>query len=123
MPANDLVKTLAGVATLAIGLTLSGAALSESLTLSDGTFSALDADGDGRVSPEEFSYFSGYAFGDMDADKNGLLGPDEVSPHLDAEAFKLLDKDGNGAVSPQEFSQQMSADFKSADRDGDGFLN
>lgn len=99
------------------------APLAQQAGLNESHLNALDKDGDGAISKEEFSTFSDFAFEKMDDNGDGSLSPDEVDDHVIGDAFDMLDDDGNGVVSEQEFMDQMNDDFTTSDKDGDGILN
>lgn len=109
-------------ALITVCIVASGSAIAKE-KLHDGHLSALDKDGDGAVSREEYSTFSNFAFNTMDIDGSTSLTLAEVTPHLDAKTFKKLDTDGNGQISSGELSNQMMQDFDAADLDNDGLLN
>ena len=74
-------------------------------------FSAVDLDGDGRVSLDEFLERMGFAFRQMDVDGNGVLEPHEQ--HIpDAPRITLA-----------EHEARFSAQFRRQDANGDGFLS
>lgn len=60
------------------------------------TFRLIDADGDGRISAEEFLRLM------------HMLG-DKLSPEAAAEAVRLLDADGDGQVTLAEFAGYLDA--------------
>ncbi|MDY0021095.1 EF-hand domain-containing protein [Arenimonas caeni] len=74
-------------------------------------FSAVDLDGDGRVSLPEFLERMGFAFRQMDVDGNGVLEPHEQ--HIpDAPRITLA-----------EHEARFSAQFHRQDANGDGYLS
>ena len=84
----------------------------------------MDANGDGRVSREEWSA----AFDRRDANQDGVLTPEEIraggraaaNPY--AERFESLDRDRDGYVSRAEWPLEP-ASFDRVDRDADGRLS
>lgn len=60
------------------------------------TFHLIDANGDGRISAEEFVRLM------------GILG-DDISPEAAAEAVRRLDADGDGQVTLEEFAGYLDA--------------
>lgn len=80
-------------------------------------FQALDSDGNGQLSPEEFSrehrqavrksLMRSRAFEHMDADHNGELSRSEFPARI--ARLKELDADGNGEVSRDELRDGMRA--------------
>ena len=71
----------------------------------------MDADGDDRVSLEEYQAWMGYAFERMDANRDGLLTADEL-PGGEGETISLA-----------EHRESLAAMFRRQDADGDGFLS
>ncbi|SES35983.1 EF hand [Tranquillimonas rosea] len=114
-----------GKSILALAITMAAAvpAAAQTGTLDGSNLAALDTNGDGAVSQEEFAVFVNAAFQQMDTNGDGSLTEAELDPHLTTDSIATLDTDGNGVVSPQEFSTRMSQDFAAADQDGDGMLN
>ncbi|AWL41674.1 MULTISPECIES: EF-hand domain-containing protein [Streptomyces] len=106
-----------------------------------------DADGDGRVSRQEFitvmerevtspEHFEGAVMAIIDAlmnaldtDRDGVLSRDEyvrmydalgIPPQRSGEAFTRLDLDGNGVISREEFRSAVSDFYLSTDPDAPG---
>ncbi len=108
---------------LPVLIAVAAPAFAEDLTMDVTDLAALDENGDGVVSKEEFDAFTGFAFETIDKDGSGDLSPDEVDDFVIGDAFDMLDDDGNGVVSISEFSAEMEGDFATADQDGDGAIN
>jgi hypothetical protein len=76
----------------------------------------MDADGDRRVSPEEYRDWLSYAFDGMDRNRDGVLTPDEqpggrgnlvtrADHHIRiAERFRRQDRNRDGFLDAQELS-------------------
>lgn len=87
---------------------------------------AMDTDGNGKISFDEFHAPDKDPFTQFDQDGDGSLNLDEMKESMAQKAHKKLerrfakmDKDGNGVVTRDEMRRQM---FDRMDRDGDGFL-
>ncbi len=71
----------------------------------------MDADGDGRVSADEYVDWMSYAFLRMDRDGDGVLAADEQPG-------------GRGAAITREaYRQRLAARFRRQDANGDGWLD
>jgi Ca2+-binding EF-hand superfamily protein len=81
------------------------------------SFDVLDADGDGKITKEEYSK----GFDLIDQDKDGFITEVEFKSVSSCwiVTVKLLDKDGDGKISRSEWD----AGFALFDRDGDGKIN
>lgn len=91
-------------------------------------FKALDADGDGAVSKEEFQ--AGHKdrpgmFTMLDADGDGAVSQEEFVNRREARRqarFKTLDRDSDGKLTQEEYSEHLAQVFESMDDDDDGKL-
>lgn len=71
----------------------------------------MDADGDGRVSQNEYLDWMSYAFDARDSNRDGMLAPDELPG-------------GKGrAITRQQHRERLAATFKKQDVDRDGSLS
>jgi len=71
----------------------------------------MDRDGDGRVSPDEYLAWMGYAFERMDRNGDGVLSPEEQPG-------------GKGRPLTLEAHRQRLAErFRRQDANGDGYLD
>ena len=78
---------------------------------SSSSFQDMDADNDGRLSPEEW----GDAFDQIDTDDSGFISEDEWdNPHFD-----ILDDDEDGLISEKEWGEG----FDILDANDDGFIS
>jgi hypothetical protein len=98
---------------------------------------AMDKDGDGTVSKQEFTAYMEAQFDKADPDHDGLLDKNEMGllrknlgiaeSSSNSSGPKLwvttMDKDRDGTVSKQEFTAYMQAQFDKADTDHDGTLD
>ena len=117
-------KKLSSSFVLMIALALPPLTLNaQEIALGEDALRALDTDGDDRISKEEWSAFTTFAFGAMDGDSNGTLGMGDVDPHLVTEDFQTLDANNDGVVTRTEFEKRMQIDFDAADRNGNGFID
>lgn len=100
-------------------------------------FDQLDADGDGKLTPEELEAMGpGKAFSEADADGDGQLSGDELTAFSDAREqqrkemrqqmmLKRMDTNEDGQLSLDELQARgpgREEMFKSLDKDGDGVL-
>lgn len=89
------------------------------------TFESRDADGDGRLSPEEFGGQVA-RFQRLDSDGDGVVLRDELGDGKHAERkerlFDRLDKDHDGRLTSDEIEASRIERFQRLDADGDGFL-
>lgn len=78
---------------------------------SSSSFQDMDADNDGRISPEEWDD----AFDQIDTDDSGFISEDEWdNPHFD-----ILDADDDGLISEREWGEG----FDILDANDDGFIS
>jgi hypothetical protein len=82
-------------------------------------FIRMDADGDNRVTREEYLGLFVPTFPDKDTDRDGKLAPEEF-PYEGS--FKVGDADADGYLTPAEFEGMYSHQFESRDRNRDGFV-
>jgi Ca2+-binding EF-hand superfamily protein len=91
----------------------------------DDRFSDLDANGDGRISGQEW-HGDPRVFGTLDADRNGSLSRTELlgagEDEVPADLFASLDINRDGRVMPNEWHWSR-ASFDRRDRSGDGALS
>lgn len=123
----------AGASLSLAGLTLAGPALAgEPL---NGGLARIDKDGDGKVSPAEWTTERAGLFKKLDADRDGKLTLDEITqfylkaaPADDPKTQKRIDSvtaadaDGDGKVTLAEITALADREFKARDKDGDGFI-
>lgn len=106
---------------------------------SDARFETMDADGDGKISPDEHTAAATRMFDTMDANKDGkvtaaemdaahqkLLGKKHVKSAKGemsaAEKIKIIDTNGDGMLTQDELSMAAMAMFEKMDTDQDSFL-
>jgi hypothetical protein len=73
-------------------------------------FEAVDRDGNGTITPEEF----------LRADGWSGVWPIDAGPRGRQVIFDVVDRDRDGALSKEEFTDAGAADFAASDADGDG---
>lgn len=78
------------------------------------TFEALDADGSGEITAEDFEVRRTQRFAELDADGNGSVTAEEFAGHAQAQAalraaemFARLDADGDGVISRDVLESRM----------------
>ena len=100
-------------------------------------FKAMDANHDGRLSPDEHAAGAKKMFDAMDADKDGkvtaaemdaahqkMTGKKAAANDLSsAEKIKAIDKNGDGILTADEHAAGSKAMFDRMDTDKDGFLS
>lgn len=131
------ISTLCGL-TLAAGLACAGAALASDAPKmdSDSRFQAMDTNGDGKISADEYAAGAKAMFDKMDANHDGKVtaaemdayhsgmgGSGHMSSMTSADRIKAMDADNDGAVSAAEHAADAKAKFASMDTDKDGFLS
>jgi Ca2+-binding EF-hand superfamily protein len=89
--------------------------------LHEGHLAAIDTNGDGSVSLEEYDAYGARAFQRIDVNGDRVLSPEELKEVQ--MAVEGVDSNGDGTITRQEFGQQMTADFNAADRDGNGLID
>jgi Ca2+-binding EF-hand superfamily protein len=137
---NHLKRNHFRLYTIACGLALSSIAFAAdqaSPNAADAQFKAMDANGDGRLSPAEHARGAKKMFDMMDANKDGKVtatemdaahekvtgkkaGDEELSS---AEKIKVVDKDGDGILTAGEHASGSKSMFNRMDADKDGFLS
>lgn len=121
------------VATLAL---TSGSVLAQQGAARHGnqmTFEALDADGDGEITPAEMDQFRQSRFSAVDTNGDGKLTADEIQAEAVARAaerakamIERYDTDKDGALSPAEMPGPRDGGermFKRMDLDGNGTVS
>jgi len=105
----------------------------------DARFETMDADGDGKISPDEHTAAATRMFDTMDANKDGkvtaaemdashqkLLGKKHAKSAKGemsaAEKIKIIDTNGDGVLTQDELSMAAMAMFEKMDTDQDSFL-
>lgn len=124
---------------LACALAVCSIAMAADKPPTDGAdlFKAMDANGDGRISPEEHAAGARKMFDGMDANKDRKVtaaemdaahekmtgrkaGPKDLSS---AEKIKVIDRDGDGILTAEEHASGSKAMFEKMDTDRDGFTS
>jgi len=99
-------------------------------------FATLDANGDGKISPDEMKAFGVGRVAGMDANKDGFVTKDEMKAFIVAkmtdrvnsmvdQRFAKLDPDNTGKVSLDKLEnpQREEKMFKRMDKNGDGVIS
>lgn len=99
-------------------------------------FAEVDADKDGKITPEEMQAFRAAEIAGLDADGDGLITEAELAAHITAQMSERAaemakqriaahDTDGDGALSAAEMSQPPMpvGMFGRLDADGDGAVS
>ncbi|MDC7683503.1 hypothetical protein PQU92_09465 [Asticcacaulis sp. BYS171W] len=120
---------LAGALLLAAGAANAQTALPEH-------FAKMDKDGDGKLSPAEWTRDKPQTFKKMDANGDKFADKAEVekfyvaiAPLDDPKTAKRIsgvlnaDTNGDGKVTIEELTEYSLVDFKKRDKDGDGFIS
>jgi hypothetical protein len=85
---------------------------------------AGDADGDNRLTLNEYQNMNSHVFDRLDKDDDGQMTPEEKNgKSLEAGQKLWGDKDGNGALSKSEFLATGEINFNKLDKDKDGFVS
>ena len=106
--------------------------LEEARTMRDNLFTTFDADGDGKLSPEEFDAFDEVRAADQEQMRaemcvkaGGGMGQGMGPGMMRAEGGMMRsfnDPDGDGAVSREEFVGRTAEWFAMMDQTGDGTI-
>lgn len=102
-----------------------------------GEVKMMDANGDGRISPEEHAAGAAKMFATMDADKDGKVTAAEMSSahqrvtgqkaaagqKSSAEKIQVIDGDGDGVLTAAEHEAGARTMFERMDVDRDGFVS
>lgn len=90
-------------------------------------FAALDTNGDGAVSRQEFDAMRDGHLAQADANRDGLVSYEEHKGAREAQDreqyLKRHDKDGDGRVSIGELSAKGEGHFERMDRNDDGVIS
>ena len=103
----------------------------------DAQFEAMDANGDGRLSPDEHAAGAKKMFDAMDANKDGKVTSSEMDAAQEkltgkkvsakdmssAEKIKVVDTDGDGILTAAEHASGSKTMFDRMDTDKDGFVS
>ena len=103
----------------------------------DPMWKTMDANGDGKISPEEHAAGASRMFATMDANGDGRVTAEEMAAAhgkvtgarpapgemTAAEKIKVIDTDGDGVLSAAEHTAGSKAMFDRMDTDKDGFLS
>lgn len=137
------MKTSVLTPALAVAVLLGGSVLAHAESGSDKmghgmrmqhSFEDLDADSDGRITPEEMAAHMQARFEGADADGDGALSRDELiarmterqAERIAAYADHMIerhDSDGDGMLKPDEMKAEGDGRmFKRVDADGDGAI-
>jgi Ca2+-binding EF-hand superfamily protein len=102
----------------------------------ESSFKTMDANGDGKLSPEEHAAAARRMFETMDVNKDGKVTAEEMTAaheHVTgkkaakgepsaADKIKAIDTDGDGAISVEEHAAGARKMFELMDADKDGFV-
>ena len=126
MPARYMRPSL-----LLLALLPAGAALAQATTPREAQFARMDADGDGRVTLDEYRDAAKAAFDALDADHNYGVDAAELEaaqPQRDgelsaAQRIALVDGNDDGVLTADENRVAVEADFERIDANGDDALD
>jgi Ca2+-binding EF-hand superfamily protein len=121
---------------LAFGIVMArGARANEDM---EAKFSAMDTNGDGKISADEHSAYATTKFEKIDANGDGKItvsemdtahekmmggkGKSEKMTMSTSEKVKMMDTNGDGNVSSDEFTASSKTMFDKADANSDGYL-
>lgn len=82
-------------------------------------FAALDHDGNGKITVEEYRNATARAFHEIDVNNDEQIAGGEIEA-FPPEVRRELDPDGNDAISREDFFDQALRSFAVCDEDGDG---
>ena len=136
------IKTLLGGVAISAAVALSAAtgAVAERGHGGQERFNAVDTDGNGLISVEEFSVKRTTDFVEIDTDGNGAISEAEMMAHREkrraereakrsekqakgvARMFERADRNGDGQISLEEFEATGNQRFARMDKNGDGSL-
>ncbi len=135
---SALTATALVAATLITALPVDARGPEDGMMMGDGPFgdemfAAIDADGDGRITIEEFEAWRTTRVAGIDANQDGKLSVEELAAHdmqqmqrmIDARAARrveMLDTDGDGLLSVEEMAARPMPGrmFARIDADDDG---
>ena len=117
-------------------LSLALALVASSAIASDSSFSVMDANRDGKVTPGEHSNAARQMFIGMDPNRDGIVTADEMDAAqfmmrgrpvmtgelTSAEKIKVIDADADGRLSAAEHAAGSQKLFGTMDADHDGVL-
>ena len=100
-------------------------------------FNAMDANADGKLSPDEHAAGAKKMFDTMDVNKDGTVTSGEMDAAHEkvagqkatkadlssAEKIKVVDTNGDGVLTAEEHAAGSKRMFDKMDMDGDGFLS
>ena len=142
-------KTLLGSLAIgtAVALTAATGALAERSQGAKERFNAVDTDGNGLISSEEYTVKRGTDFVKIDTDGSGAISQAEMMAHMEkrrakreakraereakqaekrperaAKMFERADRNGDGQITLQEFEANGNQRFARMDKNGDGAL-
>jgi Ca2+-binding EF-hand superfamily protein len=102
-----------------------------------GALKAMDANADGKISPDEHAAGAAKMFQTMDADRDGTVTASEMTAAHErvagrrasagsmssADKIKVIDSDGDGALTAAEHAAGSRTMFERMDVDRDGFVS